>query len=260
AGAVAEPLRVSYYNGTSWTPFAKVPRTWNLGGAFDVAAAGGGTHLVATVDNSSYYPQVAAWTGAGFGKFQLTGDKNSCAPRSHDLVTDRSGRLADVSIECTQLAVANQPQRKQAAVTRFPVGGTPTGEPQIVTTARGHGVVAWSRLSTTGQRLLAVGVRLPALTRKKTGKAKGGKVITTGPVSCMPASRVKVGVKAKKARGWKVASKSLRLDGKAARGRVDGAQLKPGSAHKLVGKATFKKAGSRSTATAVVKFRACPNG
>ncbi|MDP3892327.1 hypothetical protein, partial [Nocardioides sp.] len=101
AGAIAEPLRVAHFSGTGWTPFTKVPKTWNLGGAFDVAAAGGGTHLVATVDNSSYYPQVAAWTGAGFGRFQLTGDKNSCAPRSHDLVTDRSGRLADVSIECT---------------------------------------------------------------------------------------------------------------------------------------------------------------
>jgi hypothetical protein len=264
AGAVADPLQVARLrtNG-SWSPFTKVTGTWAVGnangGAFDLGQARSGLRLVASVDDARYFPQVARWTGTKFGSWSLTGDRSSCAPTSHDLYADSSGRLADASFECTKIAVVNQPKAGKAAVTRFDVGGTPAGDPQIATSPRGDGWVAWTVTKPGGGHLLRVRpVMLPALSTTKRKRVDGGRALLTGPVSCLPAVDTRVGVRAKPAQGWKVKARKLRLDG-APQGKVlDGAALAPGSKHALTGRVVFAKGGQRSRAAVKLTFTSCP--
>jgi hypothetical protein len=104
---------------------------------------------------------VAQWTGSAFGSLTLTGDTNNCAPSSHDPVSEASGRLADVSMECGDVAIANLPDTLHADLFRFLVNGTFAGTlPQITTTPSGRAWVTWSIQTTTGDELFAAPLQL----------------------------------------------------------------------------------------------------
>jgi hypothetical protein len=109
-----------------WSGFRNVARTWTSDANLGLTDTRHGVRLVATVNNASYFPVVSRWTG--------NGDTNNCSPNSHDAVADASGRMADVSRECTDVAVTNLPDTTHAAVVRFGSGGTfAGGDPQITT-------------------------------------------------------------------------------------------------------------------------------
>jgi hypothetical protein len=65
-------------------------------------------------------------------------------------------------------------------------------------------------------------------------------------------------VKGKGARGWKVVKRTLKLGKKKIRSTVNGAALKPGRSYKLKGSVTFSDGHDHSSATASLKFKACP--
>jgi hypothetical protein len=260
-GAIGERLRVLRQTTTGWSSVTSVAGTWSVGGAWDVAAKNG-VKLVASINNASYYPRIANWTGTTFGSFAYTGDKNSCPRNSHDLFPDASGRLADVAFECSQLAVANHPKARAAAFVRFSAGGTPVDEAQIGTNPRGLGWVAWGRLSSplgTGSTLLVAPIRLPALRTSKTNGATFGVVTVTGPVSCLPAVSTAIGVKASGRNGWSLLSKTLKLDGSLHATGLNGANLAPGSTHTVTGSAKFRKNGVTRSLSASLTFKSCPN-
>jgi hypothetical protein len=160
-GSIGGPISVTSRQGGTWSAFRTVPKTWTTAN-FGLASTPSGVRLIATVDNSSYQPVVAAWNGTGFGTPVLTGDTNACAPSSHDPVSDASGRLADVSMECGDVAVANLPDTVHAAVFRFPVNGTFAGTlPQLTTAPNGQAWVTWSIESKHGDTLMAAPLLLP---------------------------------------------------------------------------------------------------
>lgn len=256
-GGVSAPIHAASGTGGGWSGFAPVANTWSVG-SVGLAAATSGVRLVAAIANASYYPVVSRFTGSGFTRPTLTGDRNSCAPYSHDLVADASGRLADVSNECGQITVANMAAAGRAGLVRFAAGGTVAGgDPQIATTPRGHARVAWSIQSTTGNKLLVGRVLLPALAKAVTKKSRQGKVTVKGPASCLPASSIAVGVKARPAKGWKAGAKSLRLDGKRVTSPLSGAKLAAASTHTLTGRVVFSRAGQSVARTVKLTFRSC---
>lgn len=160
-GAISAPVSFAAQHGGSWSKFRAVARTWTGDANFGMAATKSGLRLIATVNNASYQPVVAKWTGSGFGARTLTGDHNACSPSSHDPVSDGSGRLADVSMECGDFAVANMPDTLHAAIFRHAVHGTfAGGTPQLTTSANGTGWVAWSIESSHGDKLLVAPLRL----------------------------------------------------------------------------------------------------
>ena len=258
-GQIAGALH--YASGVPWTGFAPIAKTWTLGIANDLVGTSHGVRMLGSEDNAGYRPSVARWTGAGFSKPQLIGDDNSCAASTHDVVSDGSGRVADVVSTCENLTIYNLPDTKHAAIVRFKAGGTfAGGPPQITTTTRGHGWVAWGILSApTGNKLLVRPVRLPALMKKKSAQEKGNKVTVTGPVSCLPVVTVKGRLKTDPAQGWNVVSKSLKLDGDDVDNpvKIDGEKLAAGSEHVLLGKGVFKKGNDTVTVTKKFKFKAC---
>jgi hypothetical protein len=261
-GSISEPIRYASAPGGSWSSFAPVPNTWNVGGA-GLVRTSRGVRLVASEGNAGYRPVVSAFANGAFGTPRLTGDTSSCAPSSHDLVTDASGRLADVGNECGKITVANLPATTKAALVRFSSGDTVAGgPPQITTTGRGAGWVAFGTLSSTATKLKVVPIMLPALTTSKGKSAAAGKVTVRGPVSCLPAVQTPVGVRAKPASGWKVKSRSLKLDGTAVSGAsINGGSLAAGSSHTLSGVAKFSRPGhSTATVKTSLSFKACPNG
>ena len=216
--------------------------------------------MIGSEDNAGYRPVVGRWTGSVFAKPRLIGDNESCPALTHDLVTDGSGRLADVSERCGKIGIYNLPQTKVAAIAKFSSGGTIAGGPQITTTTRGYGWVAWAILSPVqGTKLMVRAVRLPALMRDKTAKAKDNKVTVTGPVSCLPVVTVKGKLKVNPASGWTVVSKQLKLDGDTVGSpvKIDGEKLKAGSKHVLKGKAVFRRGGQSVTVTESLSFEAC---
>jgi hypothetical protein len=269
-GTVADPL--SYIASTGAFEQgcigADIAHTWTAAGAFDVGTRGGSAHLVASVDNASYAPQAGTWSlrdqpqwKNAFAPWTATGDTGACAPTSHDLYSDASGRFADVSFECSKLAVANQPTGRRAAIVRFPVGGTPAGtDPQIASTPRGRAVVVWARIvdSTTGVSLVVRRATLPALTTTKTARGAMGSVKVSGPASCLPAVDAPATITAKPATGWKVTGRILKLDGRDV-SVVHGASLSANGVHTLVGRATFAKGRTQKTVTARLRFLTCPN-
>jgi hypothetical protein len=258
-GSVSTAISTAHRAGGSWSGFTSVRNTWSVG-TLGMAAAAGTAHLVAATGNASYFPVVAHFTGSGFTVPTRTGDSSSCAPSSHDLVSDASGRLADVSNECGQVTVANQPLRGRAALVRFAAGTTVAGgDPQLATTPRGWGWVAWSTQASVGNRLQVTQVRLPALVTKASRRSAAAKVTVRGPASCLPPVGARVGVSAGGRQGWRVVSRTLRLDGKAySRATVDGSKLAPGSRHVLTGRAVLSKSGRTVTRTVTRTFRACP--
>ena len=240
---IGEPVQVA--SAPSWS-FAPVAGTWMVGYANDIVSTSSGARLVASTADASYRPVSGVWNGSTFTGLELTGDLNACAPDHHDLVTDPSGRVADVTTECQDIAVTNMADTRHAGVVRFSAGGTVAGGyPQIGTFANGTGWVAWGIESTTvlGNTLLVAPIRLPGQLTSVTEKKRAGSVTVTGPASCLPAVSVADAAKAKAGKGWKLKSLKLTLDGHkvSTNGTVDGASFASGSTHKLVGKAVFKK-------------------
>jgi hypothetical protein len=258
-GAIGESVLVS--SGPDLTALKPVAKTWSLGGLEDMVSSKGGVRLIASEDNAGYRPVVAGWKGGSFGKPELTGDRNACAPASHDLVTDPSGRAADVANECGVATIANLADTRHAGLARFSMGGTPSsGMPQITTTQRGFGWVAWGILSPlTGNRLFVAPVRLPALIVEKSGSRAGGKVRVQGPADCLPVVTAKAKAKAKPAKGWRLLSRALLLDGKAVgtSTKIHGESATSGERFHLSARAVFGKGRARSTATATMTFHAC---
>ncbi|BEP13111.1 hypothetical protein acdb102_14220 [Acidothermaceae bacterium B102] len=240
--------------GAGFSSFADL-HAWTAGANIGLVATKSGVRLV-TAQFDSYAPVVAKLSGTAFGKPVLIGDHNGCDPSSHDVGTDASGRVVDISNECGQLAVDNLANTTKAGIVRFSAGGTNAAGPaQIASTPRGHAIAVWAVESpSVGNRLYFGRVLLPGL---DTSVSTSG-VTVTGPVSCQPASTIAVSVKGAQA-GWKVASASLTFGGKklASKATINGAVLKPGKVYALVGKVVFTKGGVSRVGTATLKFRSC---
>ena len=161
-GSISSPVSAASQDGGSWSAFSPVAMTTTSDANFGLASTPSGVFLIATAENASYQPVVARWAASGFGRPSLTGDTNNCAPSSHDPVSDASGRLADVSIECGDVAIANLPDTAHADLFRFPVQGTFAGTlPQLTTAPSGRGWVTWSIESSAGDELFAAALLLP---------------------------------------------------------------------------------------------------
>ncbi len=260
AGAITDPVSYASRKGGSWSAFRTLRKTWTSDANLGLASTRSGIRLLASVSHAGYWPVVSRWTGSSFSAPQLTGDRNNCSPASHDPVADASGRMADVSEECSKLAVANLTDTRHAAMVRFASGGTFAGGiPQITTTPRGRGWVVWSIESSVSDKLLAAPVLLPARTRTVHKTSHGSRASLTGPASCLPPVGVHVTVSGRAAAHWHVASTSLRLDGTAHSRTLNGASLAGGSSHTLAGRVTFADGGARRTVTVQLTFRTCPN-
>jgi hypothetical protein len=174
-GSISSPVSAASQQGGSWSEFSPVAMTTTSDANFGLASTPSAVVLVATVSNASYQPVVARWGGSAFGTPSLTGDTNNCAPSSHDPVSDASGRLADVSMECSDVAIANLPDTQHADLFRFPVNGTFAGTlPQLTTAPSGRGWVTWSIESTNGDELFAAPLLLPGLAGGVTQSPAGG--------------------------------------------------------------------------------------
>ena len=259
-GAITQPVAYASNRGGKWTPFRKLAKTWTSDSILGLVGSSSGIRLVTSVNNASYHPVSWSWTGNTFAHPTLTGDFNHCSPNSHDLVSDDSGRVADVSRECDDIAIANLTDTRHAAVVRFPGGGTfAGGDPQLTTSPRGLGRVVWSIESKKGNKLLTAPILLPgrAVTTSKT--VKGNRVTVTGPASCLPAVLIKVGVKGSPAKNWHVVSSTLRLNTSVlTTTMLPGALLSPGGKYTLSGTVKFANGGAHTTVTAQLKFRSCP--
>jgi hypothetical protein len=257
-GAISDPVSfASKKAGGAWSAFRKVAHTWTADANFGLTSTPHGIRLLATVDNATYRPVVSRWTGSGFSRPSLTGDTNNCSPSSHDPVGDPSGRLADVSMECSDVAIANLPSTQRAAVIRFNVHGTfAGGNPQLTTAPSGRGWVAWSIESSVSNKLLVAPVLLPGRDVTVRKSAGGDRVTLTGPASCLPPVSVHVGVTGSPA--GRVTGKTLKLGGTTLHsGTLRGGSLTPGKSYTLTGRVTFA-GGSRRTVAATLKFRTCP--
>ena len=259
AGYITKPAGYTYESHGSWSAVHNVAHTWTGGARVGLAETRSGLRLIASVDNASYQPVVAAWTGAGFSKPTETGDHNPCSPRSHDTIADASGRLTDISYECNDIAVTNLPDTRQAAIVRFSAGGVINAtDPRLATTPRGHAFAVWSVAAGNSDRLLWVPVLLADLSTTRTKDSSAGSVSVTGPVSCLPADDIGVGVNGRAAANWHVLRESLTLNGKTVRSVVNGASLSAGKTYPLSGHVTFTKGNARQSVTATLTFRACP--
>ncbi len=262
AGAITVPVSYASENNGRWSSFHTLAHTWTSDATLGLAGTTSGIRLVTSVNNADYYPVVWSWNGSSFGQPTPTGDHNSCSPASHDLVADGSGRLADVSRECDDVAIANLPDTRHAAVTRFNVHGTfAGGDPQLTTSPRGKGWVAWSIESTVANKLLAAPILLPGEDISTASKARGNWTIVTGPQSCLPPVDVAVGVGGKPASGWRVTSKALKLGNTTLHSNtLNGASLTAGNTYHLTGTVQFANGSSHVTVSAQLTFKSCPNG
>jgi hypothetical protein len=259
-GAISSPVAYASFRDGGFSAFRLLAHTWTSDAQLGLTDTTTGVRLVTSQDNASYHPVAWSWSGAGFDQPTLTGDLTNCSPSSHDLVSDNSGRAADVSIECDGLAIANLADSRHASVARVPVTGTfAGGTPQLTTTPRGTGWVTWSIESTDGDELLAAPVVLPAGLATASATASGNQVLLSGPASCLPPVDVRVGVNARPAGNWQAAPGVLRLNGAAlSGGTVPGASLTPGQRYTLTGSAGFTSGSSHATATASLTFQSCP--
>jgi hypothetical protein len=260
AGTITSPIAFARQSGSGWTAFKPVGRTWDVSG-FGLAETTSGVRLITTENNADYHPVVSRLTNAGWSAPVLTGDLSNCSPGSHDVVADASGRLADVSNSCdSEITVANLANTRHAALVRFSLGSTTAagGAPQLTTSPSGRGWVAWSIESTDGDKLIVAPLLLPGLDVTTTWSGRGGRVVVTGPASCLPPVNIAVGVAGKAASGWRVASKSLKLGGSAVGGVLHGASLTAGKFYTLTGTVTFARGSARSTGRTSVGFRTCP--
>ena len=265
AGRITQPAAFASRPGAAWTAFKNVGGTWTVGTNLGLTTTASGVRLTTGVGNADYSPVVAAWNGNGFSRPTLTGDRNNCAPNSHDTGTDASGRLVDVTNECGNITVSNLADTLHAAIIRF---GAPTsatlagGAPQIASTPRGQAWVAWSietGAPTFGDTLKVVPLLLPGLQQKVTRHASHGSVTVTGPASCLPADTIPVAVTGHGDAPWSVTHSTLKLGGATVRSSINGAALTAGRTYALNGTVTLTNGGSHQTVTATVKFRSCPN-
>ncbi len=257
-GAITKPIFYARQAGHGWTAFKPIAKTWNVAG-FGIASTTTGVRLIAAENNAGYHPVVSQLTGSGWSAPALTGDFNNCAPTSHDVVADASGRLADASVECGDVAVANLANTRHAAIVRFSGRGTfAGGEPQLTTSPSGRGWVAWSIESAAGNKLLVAPLLLPGLEATVSWSGKPGRVVVTGPASCLPPVDVPVSVVGKPVSGWRVTGRSLKLGSSAVGAVLHGASLAGGQRYVLTGTVTFARGGARITGRASLGFRSCP--
>ncbi len=212
-GSIGDPLY--FASGAPWTPFAPVPKTWTLGEYSDLVTTKHGVRMIGSEANADYRPVVGKWTGSKFAKPELIGDNDSCpalTPRPGDRRQRSPRRRQRALRQDRHLQPAPDHGRRDRQV---PVGRHDlSGGPQITTTTRGYGWVAWAILSPVqGNKLLVRAVRLPALMTTKTDKAKDNKVTVTGPVSCLPVVTVQGQAEGQPRPGLGVVSKQLKLDG-----------------------------------------------
>ena len=260
-GAITVPVSYASTSNGHWSSFHVLPHTWTGPATLGLAGTTTGVRLVTSVNNADYNPIVWSWTGSGFDRPTSNG-AHGCEPSTHDVVADSSGRLADVAVECADLAITNLPDTRHAAIVRFNAHATfAGGSPQLTTSARGTGWVAWSIESKTGDKLLAAPILLPGRDVTAARSAHGGVTIVTGPQSCLPPVNVAVGVKGNPASGWHVVSKSLKLGRTTLHSAtLNGAALRAGGTFHLTGKVVFSNGSSRATVSSELTFRSCPNG
>lgn len=259
AGAITRPVAfASERGGGSWTRFRNLARTWTSDANLGLASTRSGVRLLASVSNADYFPVVSRWTGSGFSRPALTGDRNNCSPGSHDPVSDPSGRMADVSTECSDVAVANLTDTTHAAIVRFASGGTFAGGiPQLATSASGHAWVAWSIESSTANKLLAAPLLLPGRVVTATAASARNRVTLHGPASCLPPVTVAVKVTGSPARHWRVLRRVVHLGRAVLRSTLNGASLRAARLYTLTGTVTFADGRARRTVTARLRFRTC---
>ena len=262
AGSISAPIASGSFRNGAFSGFRRIEGSWPSDATIGLTATTSGIRLVTSVNNASYHPEIWSWTGSAFGHPALTGDLNACSPSSHDLVADASGRAADVSKECSDVAITNLADTRHAAVTRFFVPSTLAGgDPQLATTPRGTGWVVWSVQAPITQKLYVSAIVLPGLGATATKSARGNKVIVHGPASCLPPADIAVGVFAKPARNWHVSSRVLRLGSTVLHSAtLHGSTLTAGRTYTLSGTVRFASGGSHVTVTAKLKFRSCPSG
>jgi hypothetical protein len=258
-GTITRPVYFDRQSGGGWTAFKPIARTWDVAG-FGLATTTSGVRLIATENNADYHPVVSRLTNAGWTTPALTGDVSNCLPSGHDVVADASGRLADASEVCADaVAVDNLADTRHAAIVRIGVAGTfAGGQPQLTTSPSGRGWVAWSVESASGDRLLVAPLVLPGLRLTNSSAGAHGRVVVTGPASCLPPVDLPVSVAGKPASGWRVASKSLKLGGSTVGAVLHGAGLTAGRGYTLTGTVTFARGSARSTYRDLLGFRTCP--
>jgi hypothetical protein len=257
--AVTKPVHYATQSSSGkWSGFSAVAHTWTVATNAVLKSTRRGLRVVAATADSSYRPVIASWDGTGFGKPRLTADSNSCAPTTHDGSTDPSGRLLDVSWECGKVTVADYVDDRRAAIVRFTDPNTSTLAPQIASGTRGIATVAYSDETNSApiNHLRVVRVRVPDTTHKVTHRVDAGRVTVTAPTSCLPAVQVGVAVAGRPARGWRVQSRSLHLDGATVGAHLDGASLASGK-HTLTGTVSFAKGKTRATGSVSVPFTSC---
>lgn len=259
-GAITHPVAYASRRAGSWTGFRNLARTWTSDANLGLTSTRSGVRLLASVNNADYWPVVSRWTGSSFSRPALTGDRNNCSPSTHDPVSDASGRMADVSAECSNLAVANLTDTTHAAVVRFGSGGTFAGGlPQIATAPSGRAWVVWSIESSKGNKLLAAPILLPGRTVTVTASAARNRAILTGPASCLPAVTIGIRLTGAAARHWRVLRRSVRLGSKVLKSSLNGAALAAGRPYTLAGTVTFADGSARRVVTARLRFRTCAN-
>jgi hypothetical protein len=259
AGTITAPVYVDRQSGNGWTAFKPVARTWDVEG-FGLAAATSGVRLIASENNAGYQSVVSRLTTAGWSTPTLTGSFGNCFPDDHDVVADASGRLADAFEVCADsVAVENLADTRHAAIFRFNVPGTfAGGQPQVTTSPSGRGWVAWSVESASGDKLIVAPLLLPGLHLTNSAAGAHGRVVVTGPASCLPPVDLSVSVAGEPASGWRVAAKSLRLNGTAMGAVLHGAGLTAGKSYTLTGTVTFARGSARATYRDLLGFRTCP--
>ncbi len=260
-GAITAPVAYAASKNGKWTAFRKLAHTWTSDATLGLTGTSSGVRLITSVNNANYFPVVWSWNGNTFTRPTLTGDFSHCSPSSHDVVADNSGRVADVSVECGNVAIANLPDTRHAAVIRFKAGGTfAGGDPQLTTTPRGKGWVIWSIESNVANKLLVAPVLLPGLDVTAARTARANRVVVTGPTSCLPPVDIAVGVKGHPAKHWHVVGSVLRLGSTVLHSTtLRGATLKPGSRYTLSGTVRFADGGTRVAVTSTLSFRSCPS-
>ena len=258
-GAITAPVSFASERNGHWSGFRALAHTWTSDANLGMTTTSSGIRLLASVDNANFNPVVSRWTGSGFSRPTLTGDRNNCSPNSHDPVADSSGRMADVSRECDDVTITNLTDTLHAAVVRFNINGTfAGGNPQIVTTPRGRGWVAWSVESNISDKLQVVPVLLPGRIVTATSRSGRNRVTLSGPASCLPAVNLTIGVKGSPAPHGRVIRKVLTLSGRSQSTALRGASLRAGARYTLRGIVTFSNGGTRRTVTAQLTFRSCP--
>ncbi|MGD0701081.1 MAG: hypothetical protein ABSA02_14480 [Trebonia sp.] len=258
-GTITRPVYFDRQSGSGWTAFKAIARTWDVEG-FGLATTTSGVRLIASESNAGYHPVVSRLTTTGWTTPALTGDVSNCSPVGHDVVADASGRLADASEVCADaIAVENLADTRHAAIVRFGVPGTfAGGEPQLTTSPSGRGWVAWSVESPAGDKLLVAPLVLPGLRVTTSAAGAHGRVVVTGPATCLPPVDLPVSVAGKPASGWRVAGKSLKLGSSAVGAVLHGASLTAGLRYTLTGTVTFARGSARSTYRDLLGFRTCP--